>query len=457
MAGCPGDVGILALEVYFPPSCVRQDELEKHDGVSAGKYTAGLGQERLAFCTDVEDVISMSLTVVKNLLEKYSIAPEKVGRLEVGSETVIDKSKSIKTWLMRLFEESGNSDIQGVDSSNACYGGTAALINCLNWVESSGWDGRYGLVVAADSAVYAEGPARPSGGAGAVAMLIGPNAPFVIDRKYMGTHMSHTYDFYKPNLSSEYPVLDGRLSQKCYLMALDLCYNRYCQKYEKADGKPFSLQDVNYAVFHSPYNKLVQKSFARLVYNDIQRKTRPEDEKLKPFANISEDESYTNKDLEKATQDIAKPDYNLKVVPSTLIPKQVGNMYCAALYAALASLIHNKAEELLGNTILMFSYGSGLASSLFTIHVRQGDGLFRVANIAKRMEVSSSLESRVQVSPEDFVHTMELMETRYGAKGFTPVSDLARLRPGTFYLTQVDDLYRRFYDRLPQATSNGAC
>lgn len=37
--------------------------------------------------------------------------------------------------------------------------------------------GRFALVVAGDIAVYASGNARPTGGAGAVAMLIGPNAP----------------------------------------------------------------------------------------------------------------------------------------------------------------------------------------------------------------------------------------------------------------------------------------
>ena len=31
--------------------------------------------------------------------------------------------------------------------------------------------------------VYAEGAARPAGGAGAVALLIGPNAPVVFERK----------------------------------------------------------------------------------------------------------------------------------------------------------------------------------------------------------------------------------------------------------------------------------
>ncbi len=46
----------------------------------------------------------------------------------------------------------------------------------------SAWDGRLALAVCADIAVYAAGAARPSGGAGAVAMLIGPHAPLVLDR-----------------------------------------------------------------------------------------------------------------------------------------------------------------------------------------------------------------------------------------------------------------------------------
>jgi len=50
-------------------------------------------------------------------------------------------------------QKCGNTDVEGVDSTNACYGGTAALLNCVNWVESNSWDGRYGLVICTDSAV----------------------------------------------------------------------------------------------------------------------------------------------------------------------------------------------------------------------------------------------------------------------------------------------------------------
>ena len=37
-------------------------------------------------------------------------------------------------------------------------------------------------MVAGDIAVYATGSARPTGGAGAVAMLVGPNAPLAFER-----------------------------------------------------------------------------------------------------------------------------------------------------------------------------------------------------------------------------------------------------------------------------------
>lgn len=84
---------------------------------------------------------------------------------------------------MQLFAESGNFDVEGVDSKNACYGSTAALFNAINWIESRSWDGRNAIVFAGDIAVYSEGSARPVGGAGGCAMLIGPNATIVPERE----------------------------------------------------------------------------------------------------------------------------------------------------------------------------------------------------------------------------------------------------------------------------------
>ena len=90
----------------------------------------------MAFVNEAEDIVSISLTAVRNLLEKNNISPKQVGRVEVGTETMIDKSKSLKTHLMSLFGAEGNFDIEGVTSINACYGSTNAIFNTLNWIES---------------------------------------------------------------------------------------------------------------------------------------------------------------------------------------------------------------------------------------------------------------------------------------------------------------------------------
>nr|NVI74469.1 HMG coenzyme A synthase [Cucujiformia] len=147
---------------------------------------------------------------------------------------------------------------EGIDTTNACYGGTAALFNAISWVESSAWNGRYALVVAGDIAVYAKGSARPTGGAGAVAMLVGPNAPLVFDRGVRATYVKHAYDFYKPDLTSEYPVVDGKLSIQSYLSALDKCYQLYCKNVAKKFNSTIDLSHFNSVIFHSPYCKLVQ-------------------------------------------------------------------------------------------------------------------------------------------------------------------------------------------------------
>ena len=75
--------------------------------MTKGKYTIGLGQEKMAFPSDLEDPISMALSVVRSLIKNTNIKYKDIGRLEVGSETSLDHSKSIKTYLMDLFISEG--------------------------------------------------------------------------------------------------------------------------------------------------------------------------------------------------------------------------------------------------------------------------------------------------------------------------------------------------------------
>lgn len=103
-------------------------------------------------------------------------------------------------------------------------------------------------------------------------MLIGPDAPIHLSTPSIrASHMEHAYDFYKPSLDSEYPTVFGHESNECYLRALDNCYQRYAHKYEQTLGDSFSLDAVDHVIFHSPYNKLVKKSGARMLLNDFHR------------------------------------------------------------------------------------------------------------------------------------------------------------------------------------------
>jgi hydroxymethylglutaryl-CoA synthase len=73
MGQWPEGVGILAIELIFPSQYVEQSEMEIYDKVSAGKYTVGLGQGKMGFCNDREDINSLCLTVVSKLMERNNI------------------------------------------------------------------------------------------------------------------------------------------------------------------------------------------------------------------------------------------------------------------------------------------------------------------------------------------------------------------------------------------------
>ena len=467
----PADVGILAIEIYFPKNCVNQDNLEVYDKVSQGKYTIGLGQNEMSFCYDNEDINSLCLTVVANLMEKHDIDYKSIGRLEVGTETVIDKSKSVKTVLMKLFEDSGNFDVEGVDTSNACYGGTNALFNAVAWIESSFWDGRLALVVCGDIAVYANGPARCTGGAGAVAMLIGPYAPLVLEPGIRSSYMRHAYDFYKPDLTSEYPVVDGKLSVQSYIQALDSCYGVLCKKANVAlqlSNECFCLQNFDYVLFHCPFAKLVQKSFARLIFNDVvlgrmcfySQDLQQDFDPVMKYKSTSLEESIMNRSIEKDFMSCSKKLFEKKTFPSLFIAKRTGNTYTPSLYSCLVSLLMQTPINKLVNTrIGLFSYGSGLASSMFSIrvlaqenHVKE-DFRFLVKKftlsqlITSLADIKSRLDSRVVVDPSTFAATLIQREKMYMKCDYKPQASVDSLFPGTFYLTEVDSNFRRTYSR----------
>jgi hydroxymethylglutaryl-CoA synthase len=302
---------------------------------------------------------------------------------------------------MELFP--GNTNIEGATVVNACYGGTAALLNAFMWVESDGWDGRYAIVVAADIAAYARGGARPTSGAGAVAVLVGRDAPLSFNPKERATHAANVWDFFKPDHTVEYPTVDGKLSQVCYYQALEDVYTRFCEKLgqtssnnNKKDGqqngssspvngnksnenKMHTATSHDYFVFHAPYNKLVQKSYGRLFFMDARKRFEVTGEKdgiiegidpewlSKPIA-----ETYTDRGLEGALKKVSAADFNKRLGDANLASKLVGNTYTASVFLGLASLIDRaggRGELTPGKSIAVFSYGSGALATMYRLSV----------------------------------------------------------------------------------------
>ncbi|KUF64473.1 Hydroxymethylglutaryl-CoA synthase [Phytophthora nicotianae] len=246
--------------------------------------------------------------------------------------------------------------------------------------------------------------------------------------------------------------------------------SRLMSKFQKsegtANGKAPGVASVDYAVFHSPYNKLVQKSFARLLFLDSRRSLKTGDEAAKEkFAQLAKwvdtplEETLNDRELDLAVRGVAKEDFNTKVSPSCTTSQQLGNCYTAAVYMNLATLVHARAKDLaLGSRVLMFSYGSGSLATMFVLRTREpAERKFSLENIAKSLDLTARLERRNKKTPEEYTARMKLREKTYGAKnGVKLTQSIASIPEGEFYLDRIDEMGRRFYARSkPQVTSEG--
>ena len=341
-------------------------------------------------------------------------------------------------------------------------GGTNAVFSSLNWIESSAWDGRDAIVLAGDIALYKKGNARPTGGAGCVAMLIGPDAPLAFEAGLRGSYITHAYDFYKPDLTSEYPYVDGQFSLRCYTEAVDACYKAYNAREKtlksQANGHVYTngngvhkeeeekapIDRFDYMAFHAPTCKLVSKSYARLLYNDFLED--PSHAQFKEVAPELRDMEYqaslTDKSVEKIFLGLTKERFAERVQPAIQVATMCGNMYCGSVYGGLVGLISNIAPKTIqGKRLGVFSYGSGLASSMFSLKV-VGD----TTEMVEKLNLHERLDARRVVAPEVYDEMCLLREKAHLKKDFKPAGDVQHLVPGTYHLTEVDAMFRRKYD-----------
>jgi hydroxymethylglutaryl-CoA synthase len=271
--------------------------------------------------------------------------------------------------------------------------------------------------------------------------------------------MQHAYDFYKPDLTSEYPIVDGHFSLSCYTEAVDACYKAYNAREATlkklanghANGNGHAAEDAaktpldrfDYMTFHAPTCKLVAKSYARLLYNDYLS-----DPSAAAFADIPASlreveykASLADKTIEKTFMGLTKARFAERVQPSIEVPTMCGNMYCGSVWGGLVSLLSNVgSDELQGKRIGVFSYGSGLASSLLSLRVAGPTG-----ELAEKVDLKRRLAARRTVKPEVYDELCDLRKKAHLQKGYKPAGSAETVAAGTYYLEEVDEMFRRKY------------
>ncbi|RMY48485.1 hypothetical protein D0865_08059 [Hortaea werneckii] len=260
----------------------------------------------------------------------------------------------------------------------------------------------------------------------------------------------------QPDLTSEYPLVDGQYSLQCYTEAVDQCYKTYNAREQKVKSKQSNgvngahkeeetpLDRFDYMCFHSPTCKLVSKSYARLLYNDFLQ--NPENPLFKDvpaeLKDVPYEQSITDKTIEKTFVALSKKRFAARVQPTIDVPTMCGNMYTASVYSSLVSLIANvSSNDLQGKRVAMFSYGSGLASSMFSLRIRGS-----TEEMQSKIDLHKRLEARRTVAPEVYDEMCNLREKAHLQKNFQPAGKVEDITPGTYYLTNIDDMFRRQYE-----------
>lgn len=157
---------------------------------------------------------------------------------------------------------------------------------------------------------------------------------------------------------------------------------------------------------------------------------------------VTHEKSINDKQIEKEFVSLTMKRFAQRVQPSLEVASMCGNIYCGSVYGSIVSLLSNvSTSDLHGKRVGVFSYGSGLASSMFSLQVKGDTTQMRTC-----VGLHEKLASRQQATPVEFEEACHLRERAHLQKAYVPCGSVAALSPGTFYLTGIDDMFRRSYE-----------
>lgn len=349
-------IGIHDLELATTHHVLSLTTLAEANGTDPDKYRLGIGQDEMSMPAPDEDIVTMGASAALPLLQRHGT--EGIRTLMVATESGLDQSKAAGVWVHQLLGLPAG--VRTVELKQACYSATAALQAAIGIVGRAPQERV--LVIAADVARYElDSPGEPTQGAGAVAMLVSANPDLVEIEPVSGVHTTDVDDFWRPNDSST-AVVDGALSVRAYLDALTGAWDDLA-----AHGGP-DLASIERVVYHQPFTKMAKKAQQRLARH--------------------------------AGGEIAADGLE----SGSVYNRRLGNTYAASLYSSLAALLDHE-QDLAGERIGLFSYGSGSVSEFLTGVVAPG-----YADTARARRVLDLLDARVPLEVAEYrdLHATEL-------------------------------------------------
>lgn len=397
---------------FHGPHCyVDMADLAAARGVEPEKYTRGLGQRSMAVATPCEDTVSLAVGAGGMALSDFDIDPAEIGTLVVGTETGVDHSKPVATY---VHEQLGlASNCRSVETKHACLGGSAGLTLAMDWIAAGRACGRKALVVAADIARYGlNTPGEPTQGAGAVAFVVSEHPRLLeCNPDIYGDYTRQVMDFWRP-LYSRDAFVDGHYSIECYLEAL-------AGTWADAAGKPSAarqmrIADLDACFYHVPFVKMAQKAHHRHWEAELGR-------------------TVAKDDVDAYSQVMAS--FERRVAPYLTLNATVGNIYTGSLFLALIDYLRNVDAAREGRSVSMFAYGSGCGASLMFARVAPGATALR-----RRLDPQPNLDRRRRLDYAEYEAIMRAAESADRNDGPALEPATWGLDPGLYYLGTRDHM-----------------
>ena len=399
--------GIDALSFAGPASYLMLEDLALARGVDPDKFHIGLGQKSMAIASPCEDPVTMAVEAGRSALRNFEVDPAEIGTLIVGTETGIDHSKPVAVYAHELLGLDANC--RTFETKHACYGAMAGLTASMDWIGCGRARGRKALVIASDIASYGLGtPGEPTQGAGAVAMVISERPRLLtIDPLRIGDYTRQVMDFWRP-LYSKYAFADGHYSIDCYLDALVSAHADAMQGLEVIEQPAVCL-------YHVPFVRMAFKAHQRY-FETLHG--RP----------IDRDHSAAWKSFSQ--------DYADRVEPWLSLNAEVGNIYTGSLFLSLIDVLRQQADQLQGQEVSLFSYGSGCGATYCVGKIGESAAEWKHA-----IDPAAHLADRRRLDIEEYEDLIRQNESADRAERLNP-SDYA-LGSGLFYVGTKD--HRRQY------------